>query len=169
MFDKVYRQRREQRNKVYERVKHDNKKLKCAPKHNDRKYTVQMIGEQAIEASQQYTTNGISKRILSSVLVGNTILQIKKEGTKVQQNMHVEKSTKHAECVRKKRLSSDKWEEITLDQHLERVRNSQMDYDKVWANRGHAETMKKVNALLIKTHWSKVKVDGGFFEELQFL
>ena len=62
---------------------------------------------------------------------------------------------------------SKKWEDTTLDQHLERARNSHMDYDKVWVNRGHAKTMNKVYALLTKTHWYKVKLEDGFFEEVE--
>ena len=131
MFDIVYSQRSERRIVIYKQAGHDNKSLKRARKHNDRTCTQQMIGVQVLEASQNYTTQSINERIPASVLAENTISQIKKEGTKVQQNEHVQKSTKHAEAVRKKRLSREKWEETTLDHHLERARNSQMDYDKV--------------------------------------
>ena len=59
------------------------------------------------------------------------------------------------------------WKGITVDQHLERPRNSPMDYDTVYANRGHTAGMKKIITLMTKTHWSKVKVDEGFFDEVK--
>ena len=83
------------------------------------------------------------ERIPISVIAANVISKIKKEGTKVQQKEHVEKSMKRAADVRKKQLSSEKWEEITIDQHLERACNSPMDYNTVYTNRGHTSDMKK--------------------------
>ena len=50
---------------------------------------------------------------------------------------------KRAADVLKKQLSSEKWEEITIDQHLERACNSPMDYNTVYTNRGHTSDMKK--------------------------
>ena len=118
-------------------------------------------------AHSQYSTQAMIERIPISVIAANVISKIKKEGTKVQQKEHVEKSMKRAADVRKKQLSSEKWEEITIDQHLERARNSPMDYDAVYANRGHTADMKKINTLMTTTHWSKVKVDEGFFDEVE--
>ena len=92
----------------------------------------------------------------------DTISEINKKGTKTQKNEHVEMSAQHAEAVWKKRLSSDKWEETSLDQDVENACNCGMDYDKVWVNRGHTENMKKVNTIMTKTHWSGVKIDDGF-------
>ena len=108
-----------------------------------------MLGEQVKEdTNSQYTSQAIAERIPASVIAANILSKIKKEGTKVQQNEHIEKSMKHAAGIWKKQLSSEKWQEITLDQHLEMARNSPMDYDKVWANREHIEDMKNVMTLM---------------------
>ena len=96
----------------------------------------------------------------------DTISEINKKGTKTQQNEHVEMSAQHAEAVGKKKLSSDKWEETRSYQHVENAFNCEMDYDKVWINRGHPENMRKVNTIMTKTYSSTVKVDDGFLEGL---
>ena len=69
---------------IYEQAGHDNKKLNRAPKLNDRKYTVQMIGEQVKEdANSQYTSQAIAERIPALVIAANIISKIKKETTNV--------------------------------------------------------------------------------------
>ena len=60
-------------------------------------------------------------------------------------------------------MSSDRWEEISLDQrHIENVCSYTVDYDKVWANNEHNRNAKKVNTLLTNPYWFKVEVVDGF-------
>ena len=78
-----------------------------------------MIVGQVLKSSSQYTSQSINKKIPVTVLAANTVSNIVKTGTKVQHNEHVKRAAKYAADIRKKRLSSEKREEIMLDQHID--------------------------------------------------
>jgi hypothetical protein len=74
IFDTVYSQSREQQTTVYEQVCSINKRLKYTPKHNNIKYTIQIIGGQVLGGVLcQYSTRATRKRIPTSMLKANTI------------------------------------------------------------------------------------------------
>lgn len=56
----------------------DNKKLKRAPKHNDRKYTQHIIGVKLAKNVAHYTAQALIERMSASILEDNTISDVTK-------------------------------------------------------------------------------------------
>ena len=42
-----------------------------------------------------------------------------------------------------------------------------MDYDKVWLDSDHLSDLKKIEKLMQKAHWNKVKVEDGLYEDIE--
>ena len=162
-----YENRKARRDAVYEQSGHNGHKVKRAPKHNDRKLTLVMAGEQALKSSVMYKPKALTERIPASILAENSISAINKKGTTIQQKEHEEQLVEHAESQRKKKLRSEKYDEIPLETYIENARKRTMDYDKVWQDKDHLDDLAKINTLMKKGYWNGVKVEDGLFEDVR--
>mmetsp|Transcript_18475 Transcript_18475/g.44486 ORF Transcript_18475/g.44486 Transcript_18475/m.44486 type:complete len:93 (-) Transcript_18475:456-734(-) len=72
-----YENRKARRDAVYEQSGHNGHKVKRAPKHNDRKLTLVMAGEQALKSSVMYKPKALTERIPASILAENSWITIK--------------------------------------------------------------------------------------------
>jgi hypothetical protein len=70
--------------------KDNSKPLKCAPKHNDRKDTVVMPGEQILEDANPYREKEQRHRLPADVFANTSLATIRSCGLTIQDKEHVE-------------------------------------------------------------------------------
>ena len=162
-----YSNRTRRRDAVKSKAEEDGRKLKCTPKHNDRRYTLVMAGEQCADTAEEYKPKALGSRISSDLLEENTITAINRRGTTAQQKEHVEKLVQHADGQRKKKLKSDKYKDVSLAEYKDDAQKIEMDYDKLWQDSDHLNDMKKIEILMKKAHWQKAKVGDGLYEDME--
>jgi hypothetical protein len=68
----------------------NSKPLKCAPKHNDRKDTVVMLGEQILEDANPYREKELRHRLPADVFANTSLATIRSCGLTIQDKEHVE-------------------------------------------------------------------------------
>ncbi len=69
--------------------------------------------------------------------------------------------------LRKKKLRSAKYIEVSLDEYIEKASQHQTDYDKKWMDKDHLDDLISINTLLKMTHWKSIKVTNGLFEDVE--
>ena len=126
-----------------------------------------MAGRQVVEMAESYKPKALNQRIPPEKRAQHTIRAINKRGTTVQQKEHVEKLATNAEVQRKKKLRSDKYTEVSLDEYTENAKKCTTEFDKAWQDKDHLNDLAKINTLLKKAHWQGVKVDDGLFEDVE--
>lgn len=166
-----YRNRRDRRNEKYERAGHNQKKLKCSPKHNDVGYLVQMCAAQLVKNSNSYRKHHLKERVPDSFFKENTITIINKKGTTTMGNKkHRENVEKHSEAQRQKKMSSDDYVEVDIEKSRQAALKKRPDYDDVWDKHmsDEAKRMQSMQKILTKAFWDSVSVNNdGYFEELK--
>ena len=164
-----YDSRSERRHAVYERAGDNKIKLKRAPKHNDRGYTVQLAGAQLERDSAPYTKHALNERIPEQVLADGTVTAVNKRGTMVRQREREKKAYAHTEAERKKKLGSGKYTPKTLEEYKKRAEKRTTEHDKRWRvlHTPDAIELNNLKLLLTRGHWDKIKVCDGFWDELK--
>jgi hypothetical protein len=142
------------------------KKRKSAVKHNDGKTTQHMSGVQLLEASLQYTSSNIAKRVPEEVQKEHSISNIVKQGTNVGKKTLDEKKIAHADETASKKRQSTTWSQTPLEEEMEEAQTLEIANDLAWKSRDAIKLAMQLDKVLKKSYWSSVPVHS-FFEELQ--
>jgi len=126
-----------------------------------------MGGRQLVESAADHTAQARIERYPEPVLKANTIKAINKAGVTEQQKKYDDRLFAHSEELRQKKMSSDSYVRLDLDEFLQQARNTQLDNDRRYRNKPHLDNLAKVSALMKTTYWTKLTVTGGFYDELK--
>ena len=167
MMLQEYFRRKARRERTTQRAKDKSKPLKRAPKHNDRKDTVTMSGEQILEDANPYKEKELRRCLPADVFVNTSLNSIRSRGLTIQDKEHAEALVIDAEAKRKSKLRRANYIEIPLEQYLVEAQKLTTDYDKVWQNRDYFNDLAKVNKLMKMSYWQKVKLEDCFYEDIE--
>ena len=162
--------RQERRITVYNgSEEEEKKKLKRAPKHNDRKVTQCQAGEQLLTNSARYSRYELASRFSPDELRCNSVRAVNKRGTTAQKKAHAEKMAAREVELRRKKLSKDGYEPISLEEYQRDAEEMVLAYDEQWMRERSPEAIvdRKIGELIKPPFWNQLTIDGGFFDEVK--
>eukprot|EP00986_Skeletonema_menzelii_P002864 scaffold836_cov147-Skeletonema_menzelii.AAC.1 len=121
------------------------RKKKQNVKHNDRKPTQKMGGDQLLEASRRYTTESITARTTESFQKEYSISSIAKRGTNVGKKQLDEKKVAHAEAIAARKRQSTTYSQTSLEDQIKEAETLETANDLAWKSRDAIEIAKRLD------------------------